>query len=100
MPNDDDLDSKFDDYWKRQKTGLEAEERWSDTAARIADALEHQSMNGLLVQLAAMGKSPKIPEIKHRKDCAICAVTRQLVEALRMQVAQGAIIPANGKIIR
>jgi len=90
MPIDDE---DFDNLVRREKIGLEAQERWSDVASRIADALEHQVIAGMLMQMAAMGKDARLDSVKHRQDCPACAVTRQLINAIK---TQSAIMPVNG----
>ena len=91
----EDEERELDDLIKREKIGLEAQERWSDTVARVADALEHQVIGGLLMQLASMGKQVPVHNIKHRAECPACALTRMMIQAMKEQ-ASGMILPVNG----
>jgi hypothetical protein len=81
----EDEERELEDLIRREKIGLEAEERWSDTAARIADALEHQVVGQLLMQLAALGRQVPVHNIKHRADCPACKLTRMMIEEIRNQ---------------
>lgn len=81
----EDEERELDDLLRREKVGLEAEERWADTTARIADALEHQVVGGLLMQLAAMGRQVPLHNIKHRAECPACKLTRLMIDEMRNQ---------------
>ena len=91
----DDEERELDELIKREKVGLEAQERWSDTTARIADALEHQVVGGLLMQLASLGKQVPLHKIKHRVDCPACTLTRMMIQAMK-EANESRITSPNG----
>jgi hypothetical protein len=98
---EDQIDRGIDDQMRRIKTGLEAEEAWSDTACRIADALEHMVISQSLMALQAMGKLPtSMPKPQHRTDCPACALAKSATLAHNVSAIAKpgtGILAPNGK---
>jgi hypothetical protein len=73
----------LDDLIRRERVGLEATEEWSDVASRIADALEHQVIGTLMMQLTSLGGKPEMRNVKHRAECPGCILSRQIVNQIQ-----------------
>jgi hypothetical protein len=83
--DDDDKRARdqLDEIIRRERVGLDAAEEWSTVASRIADALEHQTMGMLIMQLTSLGGKPELKNVKHREECPACVLTRQIVNQIQ-----------------
>ena len=94
----DDDSKELDDLIRREKIGLEAQEKWSDAMARVADAAEHGAMMNIAMMLTGMGlQAGNPPGVKHRVSCPCCIMIRDAKKAPLVSPGGdlGAII-ANG----
>ena len=69
-------DSPSGRYEQLMQSELDAAKGWSNIAARIADALEHQVIAQLMMQLTALQLETSAPRAQHRVDCPGCTLMR------------------------
>ena len=94
--SDDEYDRFKAAFAQREMIGSDATAQWCDVTMRIADALEHQVMGMLIMQLTSMGGKPEMRNVKHREDCPGCVLTRQIVN----QIQRASLIQAPQGIIK